>query len=43
MELKHTFIEDLKDSREITLNEWPLRPKIQKIKESFARLVSPLL
>jgi cardiolipin synthase A/B len=43
MELKNTFLDDLKESREITLDEWPQRPKIQKIKESFARLVSPLL
>ena len=43
MELKKMFLEDLKESREVTLEDWPLRPKIQKIKESFARLVSPLL
>jgi cardiolipin synthase len=34
---------DLKESREVTLETWPLRPRIEKIKESFARLISPLL
>ena len=43
LELKNTFFNDLKDSKEITIEEWPKRPKIQKIKESFARLISPLL
>lgn len=42
-DLQSTFLNDLKDSREITLYDWPQRPKTEKIKESFARLVSPLL
>lgn len=43
LELKETFFDDLKDSHEISLETWPLRPRIEKIKESFARLISPLL
>ncbi len=42
-ELKESFFDDLSHSREIILEEWNKRPVIQKSKESFARVVSPLL
>jgi cardiolipin synthase len=43
LELKKTFKNDLTDSRLIILEDWINRSKKEKIKESFARLVSPLL
>ena len=43
LELKHSFEKDLTNSKLITLNKWVKRPNIEKIKESFARLISPLL
>jgi cardiolipin synthase len=43
LNLKEDYMSDLKESREVTLETWPLRPRIEKIKESFARLISPLL
>jgi cardiolipin synthase A/B len=43
LELKETFLEDLVSSREILMEEWVKRPILEKTKESFARVVSPLL
>jgi cardiolipin synthase A/B len=43
LELKESFLEDLTTSRQIEIEEWSSRPFIEKTKESFARLVSPLL
>jgi cardiolipin synthase len=37
------FIEDQGKSREVVLEEWIKRPRINKIKESFARILSPML
>ncbi|MCL2073753.1 MAG: cardiolipin synthase [Marinilabiliaceae bacterium] len=42
-ELTITFEEDLSNSIQITQNEWNNRSRIDKWKESFARLVGPLL
>ncbi|MDD4192286.1 MAG: cardiolipin synthase [Mangrovibacterium sp.] len=42
-ELEKNFLNDLKQSREIILREWEQRPLLSKAKESFARLLSPLL
>lgn len=41
--LKHLFEKDLENSEEITLNDWNNRKRRQKLKESFARLFSPLM
>jgi cardiolipin synthase len=43
LQMKETFLTDLSDSHEILLDEWVKRPVWEKIKESFARLFSPLL
>jgi cardiolipin synthase len=43
LQMKETFLVDLADSHEILLPEWVKRPIWEKIKESFARLFSPLL
>jgi cardiolipin synthase A/B len=43
LQSKQTFMADLADSEEILIDEWIKRPKLEKIKESFARLFSPLL
>lgn len=37
------FIKDLKDSKEIVLSEWVKRSWFEKLSQSFARLLSPLL
>jgi cardiolipin synthase len=37
------FLEDQSKSDEIILAEWIKRPRINKIKESFARILSPML
>jgi cardiolipin synthase len=42
-EMKETFLKDQRDSEIILLPEWIDRPHIEKVKESFARLFSPLL
>lgn len=42
-ELEQQFLEDLDQSREIVLSEWRQRPWSSKAKESFARLLSPML
>ena len=43
LRLKDDFMKDQADSRELTLEEWASRKKIQRFKESLARLFSPLL
>lgn len=43
IEVRDTYLDDLKESRMIVLEEWKKRPRWQKAKESFARLFSPLL
>ncbi len=42
-ELKKHFLDDLKDSEELTLERWHDRPTFNKVKEAYARLWSPLL
>ncbi|MCQ0111248.1 cardiolipin synthase [Zhouia amylolytica] len=42
-ELSEVFNEDLKSCRELTLDSWRNRSKVQKIKESFNRLWAPIL
>ncbi len=37
------FRNDQRDSEEIILEEWIKRPRMNKIKESFARILSPML
>ncbi len=41
--LARQFIEDQDLSQEVLLENWINRPRINKIKESFARLLSPML
>jgi len=41
--LTRQFLEDQDQSKEVILKEWVKRPRINKIKESFARILSPLL
>jgi len=41
--LKNQFIKDIYDSELIDFESWKNRPRIQKLKESFSRLLSPLL
>ena len=43
LELRERFLEDLQQSDEVILDQWAKRPKSQKIKESVARLFTPLL
>ncbi len=42
-ELESQFIQDLKQSQEVILEEWKKRHWLRKTKESFARLLSPML
>lgn len=42
-ELEQQFLDDLKQSRQIELDEWRQRHWSRKAKESFARLLSPML
>lgn len=42
-ELELQFLDDLKQSRQVLAEEWEKRPRIEKAKESFARLLSPML
>lgn len=42
-ELKKLFQSDLAHCNELTLNDWNNRKRRQKLKESFARLFSPLM
>ncbi|WP_053971794.1 cardiolipin synthase [Mangrovimonas sp. ST2L15] len=41
--LKNQFMEDLKDCEPVDYERWLERPKINKLKESFCRLLAPLL
>jgi len=41
--LEKNFLEDLRQSQEVILSEWEQRSRLSKAKESFARLLSPLL
>jgi cardiolipin synthase len=41
--LASQFLNDQDKSREVVLSEWTKRPRINKIKESFARILSPML
>ena len=41
--LKKQFMDDLKDSEQLSLNSWQQRPKIDRLKESLFRLFAPLL
>ena len=43
LKMKSYFLDLLKDAPRLTLEKWAKRPRKQKIKESFARLFSPLL
>ncbi|TLX77800.1 cardiolipin synthase [Labilibacter sediminis] len=43
LKVKETFVEDFADSDRVILSEWRKRPVKQKVKESIARLFSPLL
>lgn len=43
LELKSHFLEDLKESEPIDKERWLNRPKVEKLKESYCRLWSPLL
>ena len=42
-EIGDKFLEDLKDCTEITIDGYNNRSRIVKIKESFSRLLSPIL
>lgn len=42
-EVRDSFYEDLKDSVEITYEQWQQRPKIRQIGEKIVRLVSPFM
>lgn len=42
-ELEQQFLADLQQSRQIVPEEWEQRPRSEKAKESFARLLSPML
>ena len=41
--LKNLFLKDIENCEEITIENWTARNRSQKLKESFARLFSPLL
>lgn len=41
--LAKQFLDDQAQSRQVILEEWIKRPRINKIKESFARILSPML
>lgn len=41
--LYNQFLEDVKNSEELTLEKYESRNKLVKIKESFSRLLSPIL
>ncbi len=43
LKLTDRFLNDLKNCKEITLEEYSKRSKIVRIKESFSRLLSPIL
>jgi cardiolipin synthase len=41
--LASQFLDDQEKSELIILEEWQKRPRMNKIKESFARIISPML
>lgn len=41
--LKNQFIDDIKNSEKIDVDQWQKRPKFDKLKESFSRLWAPML
>ncbi|TBN04771.1 cardiolipin synthase [Hyunsoonleella flava] len=41
--LKQHFLKDLEYSEKVNLDNWTKRPKIEKLKESYSRLWSPLI
>jgi cardiolipin synthase len=43
LELKQLFNADMENCKEITLSDWKNRKKSQMLKESFARLFSPII
>ncbi len=43
LKMKEIFLEDEKDCRLIEAEAWAKRPFLKKVRESFARLISPLL
>ncbi len=43
LQLKELFVDDMAHCKELTLEEWNNRQRRQKMKESFARLFSPLM
>jgi len=43
VKLKELFVNDISHCRELTYDEWNDRKRWQKLKESFARLFSPLM
>ena len=43
MKMKDIFLQDQKNSRQITGKQWKKRPLKQKIIESVVRLLAPLL
>jgi cardiolipin synthase len=43
IELKNSYLTDLQNSTEILLEDWERRPRMDEIKESIARIFSPLL
>lgn len=43
IELRALFMEDIANCREVTLADWNNRKRSQKLKESFARLFSPIV
>jgi cardiolipin synthase len=43
LELKSQFLDDLEYSEQLQLTDWQNRPAINKIKEAYSRLWSPLL
>ncbi len=42
-ELSGYFLEDIKNSKRVKLKEWQQRPWTNKLRESFAHIVSPML
>ena len=43
MKLKELFLQDIENCEEVSLEAWSNRKRRQKLKESFARLFSPLM
>ena len=43
VQMKEIFLRDQDDCSWLTAEQWAYRPKLEKVKESVARLFSPLL